>query len=200
MTNFWRLDTMSIHKMQYFPWFLANFKSLNTLDTWQPILPYDVQSFIIPCDLTKYLKRTKRPRYAVSWFFSSNRPVTKNLTKHQMSANFFFVVSIQKAKRLTCFFSFWNQTTTKTFAVIWFLVTSRSNEKNVMLGRGWVKSFVRNSSWSAKNTRSKYIAVIVCMHFGSEKWWFCEWSGQAIQFDFFILCIIRSKRWQSDSS
>ena len=55
-----------------------------------------------------------------------------------------------------------------------------------MLGRGWVKSFVRNNSWSAKNTRSKYIAVIVCMHFGSEKWWFCEWSGQANTVWFFL--------------
>ena len=50
-----------------------------------------------------------------------------------------------------------------------------------------------------KNTRSKYIAVIVCMHFGSEKWWFCEWSGQAIQFDFFHT-IIKTKKWQSESS
>ena len=43
---------------------------------------YSVQSFIVPCDLTKYLKRTKRPIYAVQV-----NVFQKHLFLHQLTHN-----------------------------------------------------------------------------------------------------------------
>ena len=89
--SFWLLCNTSIDKIHYFDfWPKFNLIFYPFLENF--IIHIAIvfnQSFIVPCDLTKYLKRTKRPIYAVQV-----NVFQKHLFLHQLTHNMTKVCSL----------------------------------------------------------------------------------------------------------